>query len=468
MAELLEVKKHKADVLDKRQQPQQSRRPESRPPSEEDWMSKAEVQERLALLESQVAAQQARSRQEADRRVADAEARAAAAQAQAARATQACLYHPKSLFSSPDGQTSLLVCDLQRGLARGHAGSGGRSGRGGRAAAQRCGRAQQGGARGARRGAGARGGRGAAGAARRRGGGHPFCIARMGTARKPASHTLVAVTGVALRQVTSRRCSAEGGVVLPHSQLKVWPCCPVLPARLVRVAGHHAVRTGDSLGACGGRSCTSRWSASGRSWARPGRRTGWCGASAPGRWLQPGSPGTSGDGRSCRWEGNPCQRRLRPVWTQGHHSCLVLAPHTACLRDATRCWSLCDCSCCTSKRVVCTLLPQDIQAAIGGMRQAQQVAEARIAGLEAMRREARSSLVDSQKSCGSSDAAVQLPADADMRRLADALDVRERSLAQLEERLAQQQDQHAKVRMPLYKPLVACRFHDCTLLWPAS
>lgn len=93
-------------------------------------------------------------------------------------------------------------------------------------------------------------------------------------------------------------------------------------------------------------------------------------------------------------------------------------------------------------------LTQDIQSAITGMRQAQQVAEARIAELEVLRREARPALDDSQKSGASGATAVQLPADSDMRRLADALDVRERSLAQLEERLAQQQAQHAKVCMP--------------------
>ena len=91
------------------------------------------------------------------------------------------------------------------------------------------------------------------------------------------------------------------------------------------------------------------------------------------------------------------------------------------------------------------LLLQDIQSAIGGMRQAQQVAEARIAELEALRRGARPPLHDGQEASVPGGAAVQLPGESDMRRLADALDVRERSLAQLEGQLAQQQTQHAKV-----------------------
>ena len=106
---------------------------------------------------------------------------------------------------------------------------------------------------------------------------------------------------------------------------------------------------------------------------------------------------------------------------------------------------------------------QDIQAAIAGMREAQQVAEARIAELEAMRREPRPALDDAQKSSASGAAAVQLPAESDMHRLAHALDVRERSLAQLEERLAQQQAQHAKVccvSAQSYQPLLACSIAD--------
>ena len=50
MAELSEVE-HRADVPDRRQQP------ESKQSSDGDWMSKAEVQERLGLLEAQIAAQ---------------------------------------------------------------------------------------------------------------------------------------------------------------------------------------------------------------------------------------------------------------------------------------------------------------------------------------------------------------------------------------------------------------------------
>ncbi len=143
MAELTEAK-HKVDALEHQQEQQQQ--PEGEKPSEGDWMSKAEVQERLALLEAQIAAQQARSRQEAGQCLADAEARAAAAQAHAARAAQVCrpLFSHFELPCFRNRSTCAPVCTIQRGIRPWCSGAGGRSGRGGRAPAQRCRHAEQG------------------------------------------------------------------------------------------------------------------------------------------------------------------------------------------------------------------------------------------------------------------------------------------------------------------------------------
>ena len=172
----------------------------------------------------------------------------------------------------------------------------------------------------------------------------------------------------------------------------------------------------------------SRWSASGGSWARPGRRT---------ELVR----------QECAKRDGGCQGRLGPQAPEGAageegrplsatRDCSALGDPMASLWAGTQSASLCTtglskrvhAAAARGRRVVLTWVLQDIQAAIAGMREAQQVAEARIAELEAMRREPRPALDDAQKSSASGAAAVQLPAESDMHRLAHALDARERSL----------------------------------------
>ena len=174
MAELSEVRQKAAAHEEQHKQEQSSQQRESKRPGKGDWMSKAEVQERLGLLEAQIAAQQARSRQESAQRVADAESRAAAAEALAARTAQVS----SSSFSSRfDWVPSCLLQQhpvfhvaCTKDAAHDHAGADRRTGRGRCAAAQRRRCAGKDGARRARRRAGAGGSRSAARAARRRGG----------------------------------------------------------------------------------------------------------------------------------------------------------------------------------------------------------------------------------------------------------------------------------------------------------